>query len=51
LPDAAVREARDRVRAAILSSGLPWALRRISANLAPSSAQNVEQTSPGSSRE
>ena len=28
LPDAAVREARDRVRAAILSSGLPWPLRR-----------------------
>ena len=29
LPDAAVREARDRVRAAVLSSGLPWPLRRI----------------------
>ena len=36
LPDAAVREARDRVRAAILSSGLPWPLRRITVNLAPS---------------
>ena len=36
LPDAAVREARDRVRAAILSSGLPWPLRRITCNLAPS---------------
>jgi magnesium chelatase family protein len=36
LPDAAVREARDRVRAAILSSGLPWPMRRITANLAPS---------------
>jgi magnesium chelatase family protein len=36
LPDAAVREARDRVRAAILSSGLPWPLRRITTNLAPS---------------
>ena len=35
LPDAAVREARDRVRAAILSSGLPWPMRRITANLAP----------------
>jgi magnesium chelatase family protein len=36
LPDAAVREARDRVRAAILSSGLSWPMRRITANLAPS---------------
>ena len=36
LPDAAVREARDRVRAAILSSDLPWPLRRITVNLAPS---------------
>ncbi len=36
LPDAAVREARDRVRAAILSSGLAWPLRRVTVNLAPS---------------
>ncbi len=36
LPDAAVREARDRVRAAILSSGLSWPLRRVTVNLAPS---------------
>jgi magnesium chelatase family protein len=36
LPDAAVREARDRVRAAILSSGLPWPMRRLTVNLAPS---------------
>ncbi len=36
LPDAAVREARDRVRAALLSSGLPWPLRRVTVNLAPS---------------
>jgi hypothetical protein len=35
LPDAAVRESRDRVRAAILSSGLPWPLRRLTVNLAP----------------
>jgi magnesium chelatase family protein len=35
-PDAAVREARDRVRAAVLSSGLPWPLRRVTVNLAPS---------------
>ncbi|MGO8871797.1 MAG: magnesium chelatase domain-containing protein, partial [Acidimicrobiales bacterium] len=36
LPDAAVRESRDRVRAALLSSGLPWPLRRVTVNLAPS---------------
>jgi len=35
LPDAAVRESRDRVRAAILSSGLSWPLRRVTINLAP----------------
>lgn len=37
LPDTAVREARDRVRAAVLSSGLPWpAGERMTVNLAPS---------------
>ncbi len=36
LPDAAVRESRDRVRAAFLSSGLAWPLRRVTVNLAPS---------------
>jgi len=36
LPDAAVRESRDRVRAAVVSSGLPWPRRRITVNLAPS---------------
>ncbi|MGH9303175.1 MAG: YifB family Mg chelatase-like AAA ATPase [Acidimicrobiales bacterium] len=36
LPDAACREARDRVRAALLSSNLPWPLRRVTVNLAPS---------------
>src|SRR5437763_16674656 len=35
-PDAACRESRDRVRAALLSSGLPWPLRRVTVNLAPS---------------
>jgi len=35
-PDATCREARDRVRAAALSSGLTWPLRRITVNLAPS---------------
>jgi Subunit ChlI of Mg-chelatase len=36
LPDAAVRESRDRVTAALLSSCLPWPMRRVTVNLAPS---------------
>ncbi len=36
LPDASCRESRDRVRAAILSSGLTWPQKRITVNLAPS---------------
>jgi magnesium chelatase family protein len=36
LPDAAVRESRDRVRAAFSSSGLEWPRHRITVNLAPS---------------
>ena len=36
LPDAACREARDRVRAAVLSSGLHWPDSRVTVNLAPS---------------
>ncbi len=35
LPDTAVREARERVRAALLNSGLEFPLQRITANLAP----------------
>ena len=35
LPDTAVREARDRVRAALLSSGTSWPMKRITVNLAP----------------
>lgn len=35
LPDASCREARDRVRAAILTSGLRWPQQRITVNLAP----------------
>jgi len=41
LPDAACREARDRVRAALLSSGLPWSQRRVTVNLAPSRESRV----------
>src|ERR1700683_1871659 len=36
LPDAAVRESRVRVRAAILASVLSWPLRRFTINLPPS---------------
>lgn len=41
LPDAAVRESRDRVRAALLSSGLPWPGHRVTVNLAPSSVRKA----------
>ncbi|MBS1846727.1 MAG: YifB family Mg chelatase-like AAA ATPase [Actinobacteria bacterium] len=41
LPDTACREARDRVRAALLSSGLRWPKQRITVNLAPSSVRKV----------
>ncbi len=36
LPDASCRESRDRVRAAIMSSGLRWPQKRATVNLAPS---------------
>jgi magnesium chelatase family protein len=36
LPDAACRESRDRVRAALLSSKIAWPLRKVTVNLAPS---------------
>ncbi len=36
LPDAACRESHDRVRSAVMSSGLGWPLKRITVNLAPS---------------
>jgi len=45
LPDAACRESRDRVRAALQSSGMTWPLRRITVNLAPSGA--VRKGGPG----
>lgn len=35
LPDAAVREARERVRAALLNAGCEFPLKRLTANLAP----------------
>lgn len=36
LPDEACREARDRVKAAFVSSSLPWPQRKVTVNLAPS---------------
>lgn len=35
LPDAAVREARERVRASIKNCGLPFPVSRVTVNLAP----------------
>ena len=35
LPDASCRESRDRVRSALMSSGLQWPPRRVTVNLAP----------------
>lgn len=37
LPDASLNESRDRVRAAVTSSGLSWPQRRITVNLSPAS--------------
>ena len=37
LPDAALREARDRIRAAISNSGEHWPQRRITVGLSPAS--------------
>lgn len=44
LPDASCREARDRVRAALLSCGLNWSTKRVTVNLAPS---GVRKGGPG----
>jgi magnesium chelatase family protein len=44
LADAAVREARDRVHAAVLNSGYEFPMRRITANLAPG---DIPKVGPG----
>lgn len=41
LPDAAVKEARDRVRAAAKSSDLPFPVSKITVNLAPASVKKA----------
>ena len=40
-PDGACREARDRVRAALLTSGFAWPQRRLTVNLAPATMRKV----------
>src|SRR4051795_1901243 len=44
LPDAAVREARERVRSAVVNSGLQFPQQRLTANLAPA---DVRKAGPG----
>lgn len=44
LPDTSCREARDRVRAAVTSSGGEWPDRRVTVNLAPT---NLRKVGPG----
>ena len=41
LPDASCREARDRVRAALLTSGFSWPDKRTTVNLAPTSIRKI----------
>jgi magnesium chelatase family protein len=44
LPDAAVKEARDRVRAAVRNSGCSFPLKRITVNLAPADLKKIGPT-------
>lgn len=39
LPDASCRESRDRVRAALLSSGFGWPMKKVTVNLAPTAVR------------
>ena len=41
LPDAAGRESRERVRAALLSSGLEWPQKKVTVNLAPATVRKA----------
>jgi magnesium chelatase family protein len=41
LPDATCREARDRVRAAVVSSGFRWPRQRVTVNLAPTALRKA----------
>ena len=42
LPDAALNEARDRVRAAVVNSGYPWPQRRVTLGLYPAALPKRE---------
>jgi len=44
LPDAAVKEARDRVRAAVRNSGCSFPMKRITVNLAPADLKKIGPT-------
>ncbi len=44
LPDTAVREAKDRVRAAVTSAGLRFPNRTVTVNLAPANVPNPPPT-------
>src|ERR671936_2229757 len=44
LPDTAVQESRERVRAALVNSGFDFPLRRITVNLAPA---DIRKAGPG----
>jgi len=44
LPDAAVKESRDRVRAAVRNSGCSFPMRRITVNLAPADLKKIGPT-------
>lgn len=44
LPDTAIREARERVRSAMVNSGFEFPMRRITANLAPA---DIRKAGPG----
>ena len=41
LPDAAGRESRERVRAALMSSGLAWPQKRMTVNLSPATVRKT----------
>ena len=41
LPDAAGRESRERVRAAMISSGVAWPLKRLTVNLSPATVRKT----------
>ena len=50
LPDASLAEARDRVRAAIGSTGLTWPNRRVTVNLTPAALPKSGPTAYSATR-